>query len=115
MVTQKQYNKALVQKERSQATINQYHKESAEAFKKRMEDNPIFTDEELHYSAFARCPCGHGMAYPNNCGGTHYWDCSAILKGVQDDEVKHTAQLPFAFYSVKSENSQRGTTRPEKV
>lgn len=72
----------------------------------------------LRYAAYARCPCGAGMAYEptGESGRPHgYWDCSAILLGVADEAVTHTAQLPFTFYEIKSETqpSARGaTTRP---
>lgn len=84
---------------------------------------------KLVYAASARCLCGAGMAYPKN--GDYpdgkpkgplrwpysgYWDCSAILLGTADPAVKHEAQLPFAFYEIKSEDqpSARGaTTRPQ--
>lgn len=80
--------------------------------------------KSLTYSATARCPCGAGMAYgpmtydndstfkkPYN----GYWDCSAILDGTADKNVKHEAKLPFSFYEIKSEDqpSAKGrTTRP---
>jgi hypothetical protein len=82
-----------------------------------------FTDDELRYSAYARCECGAGMAYPKDCPLNHYWDCSAILKGEapesgQSGAVKHSGQMPFAFYEVKSEyqpNANGATTRPQCV
>lgn len=76
-----------------------------------MAENPIFTDDELVYSANQLCPCGHGLAYPKDCGPSHYWDCSAILKGIADKSVQHTGQLPFAFYYIKVESERNGTTR----
>lgn len=111
MVTEDQYKAALAQKREADDIINLYHKEKSEAFKHRMKDNPIFTDDELIYSATALCPCGHGLAYPKECGIQHYWDCSAILKGIADPRVMHTGQLPFAFYKVKGESERNGTTR----
>jgi hypothetical protein len=74
-----------------------------------------FVADELTFSAISRCPCGAGLAYPNNCSPHGYWDCSAILMGVAE-KVEHTAKLPFAFYDVKSEKSNRwpgATTRPK--
>jgi hypothetical protein len=63
-------------------------------------------DADLVYAADTRCLCGAGMAYVR--GGPDYWDCSAILKGEaipkgQEGAVKHEAQLPFVFWSIKSE------------
>ena len=117
MISDSEYKAALDQKEAAESVINQFHKERADAFDKRMQDNPIFTDDELRYAATARCSCGAGLAYPKGCPMTHYWDCSAILKGTADPAKTHSAQLPFAFYSIISEDqkSRSGgmTTRPE--
>jgi len=82
--------------------------------------------KQLRYAARARCPCGAGMAYPSERSEAHnydyslfriasYWDCSAIILGTADPDVQHTAQLPFAFYEIKSENqpsANGATTRP---
>lgn len=72
---------------------------------------------KLVYAATIRCPCGAGLAYRPGRGVEGYWDCSKILLGTADPETQHTAQLPFAFYEIKSENqpSARGaSTRPQK-
>lgn len=111
MVTEEQYQQASEEKEKAEATINQYFRERREAFERRMKENPIFTDDELFYSARLLCPCGHGLAYPKGCGSGYYWDCSAILKGIADKSVTHTDRLPFAFYDVKGESDRNGTTR----
>ena len=111
MINEQEYLTATSKREESQKIINKYHKEQSDEFEKRLDNNPIFKDEELLYSAYTLCPCGHGLAYPKNCNFNHYWDCSAILKGIADKNVKHTAQLPFAFYDIKSESEYRGTTR----
>ncbi|MCK5019990.1 MAG: hypothetical protein KAS32_23250 [Candidatus Peribacteraceae bacterium] len=111
MISKEEYDLAITQKEESQNVINQFNKEKQEAFNKRMEENPIFTDDELFYSATSLCPCGHGLAYPKECGGGHYWDCSAILKGIADKSVEHTAQLPFSMYTFAGESERIGTTR----
>lgn len=76
----------------------------------------------MTYAATARCPCGAGLAYDETCivkpfKIPSYWDCSAILLGTADPNVKHEAKLPFAFYEIKAEGqpSARGnTTRPLK-
>lgn len=111
MISQEEYQKAGVQKKEAEEIISTYCKEQDEAFQKRLAENPIFTDEELYYSATSLCPCGHGLAYPKNCSPHHYWDCSAILKGIADPKVHHTAKLPFVFYDVKGESERNGTTR----
>jgi len=111
MITEQQYSEALEQEKIAKEIISQYNLEKLEGFKQRMKDNPIFTDDELHYSAISLCPCGHGLAYPKECSPWHYWDCSAILKGVADPKVIHTGQLPFIFYNVKGESEHNGTTR----
>ncbi len=72
-------------------------------------------EKDLVYAAYARCPCGAGMAYAS---GLKYWDCSEILLGRADVGQKHQAQLPFAFYEIKSENqpsANRCSTRPDKA
>lgn len=111
MISQEQYEEAIKQRVEAEKIINCYHTEKIDAFSQRMKGNPVFSDEELLYSATALCPCGHGLAYPKDCGINHYWDCSAILRGIADPNVEHTGKLPFAFYNIKSENAQRGTTR----
>lgn len=114
MITPEQYAEAIATKKAAEETINAYHIQMNEAFQQRLKDNPIFTDEELRYSATDLCPCGHGIAYPVQCGFTHYWDCSAILKGIADPSVEHCGKLPFVFYEIKSEqqpSAQGRTTR----
>lgn len=117
MITKEEYRQAKSQHDNAEKIIDQYHKERLEGFEQRLKDNPIFTDDELRYSRYTLCPCGHGLAYPKECGINHYWDCSAVLKGIADPNVEHTGQLPFAFYSVKAENDQestRGVFKPRK-
>lgn len=114
MITKEQYEEATRNKQEADKIITEWFRQKAHNFKERMKNNPIFTDDELFYSATARCPCGAGLAYPKDCGGYHYWDCSAILKGTQDNSVKHTDQLPFTFYDIKDESERNGTTRPKK-
>lgn len=111
MVTKEQLDEAVAAKAAAQKIIDAYFAEKRQAFDRRLRDNPIFTDDELFYSATALCPCGHGLAYPKDCGPHYYWDCSAILKGIADSTVKHTDRLLFSFYDVKGENEYRGTTR----
>lgn len=76
--------------------------------------NPLALDE-LTFAATARCECGAGIAYANDIGPRGFWDCSAILTSTADAAVKHTGQLPFAFYEIKSEgqpSAYGATTRP---
>ena len=80
--------------------------------------------DRLVYAAHSRCPCGAGLAY-DPCFEDEksvfkgplsgYWDCSAVLLNKAEVNVKHTAQLPFAFYEVLSEQqpSARGATTRE--
>jgi hypothetical protein len=111
VISEEEYQKATVQMREAEEIISTYYKEQVEAFRKRLAENPIFTDEELRYSATALCPCGHGLAYPKNCEPNYHWDCSAILKGIADDKDQHTALLPFVFYKVTGESERNGTTR----
>ncbi len=111
MITKEQYDQAVEQEKEAKEIIQAYHKEQSEAFEKRLVENPIFTDDELTYSATTLCPCGHGLAYPKACGIHYHWDCSAILKGIADKNIEHTSQLPFVYYDIKGESEYRGTTR----
>jgi hypothetical protein len=116
MITDEQLAAAELQHDEAEKIISAYYQERLDAFEGRLKANPVFTDDELIYSAYSLCPCGHGLAYPAACGPNHYWDCSAILKGTADQSVKHTGQLPFAFYDVKAERmgrTTRGVFRPK--
>lgn len=76
-----------------------------------------YTAADLIFAATSRCPCGAGLAYPRDAGMHGAWDCSAILTGTAATDVKHTAELPFAFYEIKSEqqpSANGATTRPEE-
>ena len=111
MITEAEYDAAIVANTAAEKVIHEYHKQEAELFDRRLIENPIFTDEELRYSASALCFCGHGMAYPTGCGAFHYWDCSAILKGIADDGAEHRGQESFTFSGIKGESERVGTTR----
>lgn len=119
MVTEEQYQQAVKDKQAAEDVMNVYYAQKDASFKKRIVDGDLFTDDELMYSATSLCPCGHGLAYPKDCGPAHYWDCSAILKGCAKGGDKHTDQLPFMYYEVHAESEHRGTTRgvfkPQKV
>ena len=104
-ITKKEYQDAQEQVTKSEKVIRQYHSERQEKFDTRLKNGTVFTDDELVYSAYNLCPCGHGLAYPNDCGPGHYWDCSAILKGTHDKNQEHCAQLPFTTTKMKSENN----------
>jgi hypothetical protein len=82
--------------------------------------------DRLVYAAHNRCPCGAGLAYDPTFEDQNSvfkgplsgcWDCSAILLGTADKNVRHTDKLPFAFYEIKSEgqpSAAGATTRPAK-
>jgi len=82
--------------------------------------------ERMIYAAYERCPCGEGLAYdpafedansPFKGPLSGYWDCSAIILGTENKEIKHTAKLPFSFYEIKSEyqpSANGATTRKPK-
>jgi len=81
-----------------------------------------YTDEDLVYSATARCECGAGLAYPKDAKPDHYWDCADILteraipKGKEGSKT-HTDKLPFMFWKIKSEtqpSAYGASTRPKK-
>lgn len=79
------------------------------------------TDEELEYAAFAKCPCGAGLAHHKDIGVWGYWDCSDILTDRaiplgHPGSLQHTDRLPFSLYEVKSERQPSAggaTTRPK--
>ena len=81
-----------------------------------------FTDDVLVYAAATRCECGAGMAYPTSIGPNGAWHCSDILTfrtatSASLEAKMHTNPLPFAFYSIKSENqpSAHGATTRQKT
>lgn len=90
-------------------------------------DTRTLKESDLVYSATARCCCGAGLAYINNChmikGAEHAWDCSDILINraiakEQEGFLRHTDLYPFAFWKIKSEKSVRLgglTTRGNKA
>lgn len=118
MITQQEFEAAKAQMDAAQKVINAFTRQKLDNSKERWDrfckGEAPYTDEELRYSAGARCRCGAGLAYPKECPPNHQWSCSAVLKGgVKDDE--HEA-YPFAFYEIKSEDqpsAQGHTTRPK--
>jgi len=81
----------------------------------------FFDPSELRYSAYTRCHCGAGLAYPLGAGPHGAWDCADILTGnalpKSDPASKtHSDSMPFSFYEIKSEeqpSAQGATTRPK--
>lgn len=76
----------------------------------------VFAPDDLTYAATARCPCGAGLAHPDESGIHGRWVCSAVLTGTANRAVAHDLDLPFAFFDVKSEGQPSAggaTTRPE--
>lgn len=120
MISEQEYKEAIQKKDEAENVIQQFHREKLDSFDYRMKTNPIFTDDELIYSANSLCPCGYGLAYPKGCGPFHYWECSGILKGIADKSVPHSDRLPFAVYEIKSEQqpsangmTTRGVFKPK--
>lgn len=83
-------------------------------------------DADLKFAAYARCPCGAGLAYAprltNGYGKHAYWDCADIWTGraIASGEVgavQHTDRLPFTFWEIKSETqpSAAGATTREPI
>lgn len=121
-ISREQFEAACRAKDEAEKVIAAFGKQNRDAFDERLNSGRPFTDDELIYSARDLCPCGHGIAYPKGCAPNHYWDCSAVLKGIADQGVKHTGRLPFTFYEIKSENqpsaygeTTRGVFRPKPV
>lgn len=85
----------------------------------RIEAGSQFGDSELIYSAYARCQCGAGLAYPKDIGPHGAWMCSAQLKGhdvgIDIHAMDHDPARPFTVWEVKSErdySAHGATTRP---
>ena len=90
----------------------------------------IYYPEEIVYSAYKRCRCGSGLAYPRNCKDPYYfWSCAYImtsdlkfrpiehLKGpfdagtIEDEEgVIHDGAFSFVFHEIMKE-TDKITTR----
>ncbi len=119
MITEAQYKAAVAQHDAMEKLMNEYCRQKSEDFNSRWErfvkNNEFFTDDDLVYSAWARCDkCKAGLAHPKDCGAFHQWTCSNVLKGIGTDEGHGC--YPFAFYSIKSEgqpSAQGATTRPK--
>ena len=120
MITEAELDAAMRRKAEAEEVIQQFAKQTVESFEARWEQfergEKPFKDEELIYSAGARCACGAGLAYPKNCGIWHKWDCSKVLRGEEKQSPAHS-RLPFAFFSVISEQQKERakgrTTRPQ--
>ena len=119
MITEEQFKEACAKRDAAEQIINDYGKQKDEAFKARWErfdkHHEAFKDEELVYSAHARCKkCNAGLAHPESCGPWHQWTCSNVLKGIGTDKG-HGAFL-FSMYEIKSEkqpSANGATTRPK--
>ena len=111
LITEEQYIAAKARQAEDQDILNAYANQRTQAFEKKMKENPSFNDNELLYAATRFCPCGHGLAYPKGCGAFHYWDCSAVLKGVSDTTITHCGRYPFTSYKIRGESENNGTTR----
>lgn len=102
-------------KEPLQKEFTELYRGLSDATARRIKAGDTFSLDELTFAATSRCECGSGLAYANDIGVHGFWDCSAILLGVADKLVKHTGQLPFSFYEIKSEgqpSANGATTRP---
>lgn len=84
---------------------------AARLHREELAKQPI--EARLVYAACKRCLCGAGMAY-DPASTEDCWDCSAILLGTADVNVKHEAKLPFVFWDIKEED-ERATTRPQII
>lgn len=119
MISEQEYKLAVIQEEKAKETISLYLKQKTDNFEEKWDKFEkgefTFKEEDLIYSAFARCSkCKAGLAYPKDCGMRHQWTCADVLKGVGTDNG-HEA-FPFAFYEIKSEtqpSAAGATTRPK--
>ena len=77
-----------------------------------------FKPDELVFSAYTKCQCGKGLAYPKNISPFGAWYCSDILMGLAStgNESKiHDRNFPFNLYEITSEyqpSAKGQTTRP---
>lgn len=121
-----QLNEVVKQGQLASQEIANRHMVSAQAVEERIKSinqgkfESRFSDAELTYAAVARCECGAGYAYPKNSSIHGRWICSSILKAEDKalPPTRHSAELPFAFYDVKSEgqpSADRKSTRPQNV
>lgn len=74
-----------------------------------------FADSDLVFAAIARCCCGAGLAYPNNIGAHGAWHCSDILMGKARKDALHEGKMPFAFYSIKSEDQPSANGQTTRI
>lgn len=123
----KQIEELEKQKEPLQNKLNKlYKKESDEVEAKIKRCNAMkdkFDAKDLLFSAYSRCACGAGLAYPEGIGMHGAWYCSDILLGRataagQEGAKTHDDGFPFAFYEIKSENqpsANGATTRPKDL
>lgn len=115
-MTREQDDAVLAQAQEIERKRSEEYRAKAEATERRLNgEGEPFKDEDLVYSAGARCQCGAGMAYPADTSMNGAWHCSAWLKTRTGE---HSASMPFAFWSVRSEsqiarNNGLVTTRPE--
>lgn len=85
-----------------------------------MIDDRAYTNDEIIYSATARCPCGSGLAYVRDCGAFSSWYCAAALRhdlpNPDPFDGKHH-EYPFVEWKILSEeqpSAQGATTRPRE-
>ena len=119
-ITETEYLDAKAKSAEAEKVISKYHEQKDKDFEDRLKTNPIFSEDELIFAAFNRCPCGYGLAYPKNCTLNHYWDCAGILMDKASKSIRHAARLPFMYYEIKSEDqpsangsTTRGTVIPQ--
>lgn len=67
-----------------------------------------------HHKTITEFKCDCGRVF-NDIGilKCHKKHCSDILKGIENKNVTHCAQLPFIMYDIKGEND-RGSTRSKE-
>ena len=89
--------------------------EQSKIIKARIEKGDTFKAHELLFSAYSRCQCGAGLAYPKNImDPLHYWQCADMLMGEAIIPEGHSSMLPFTMYEILSESqpsAEGATTR----
>jgi len=120
-VTREQEDAIIAQAEEIKKRRNAEYVKRGDEIKERVQllhqkQGEPFTDADLIYSAWTKCVCGSGLAYPKNSGFHGAWDCSLILTGKAEAGTTHDPGYPFTFWDIKSEGQPSAggaTTRPK--
>ena len=94
----------------------------------------VYREKELIFTAYKRCCCGAGLAYPKtNKDPYFYWGCSYVLMNdlkfraatkptgpfdtgtiESEDGIIHDGGFSFVFHELQMEN-EKVSTRPKQL